>query len=432
MKMYAHWLDGEYRKALTGVTVQSPTSSEDTEAHRLIKTLALFGGSFVLSDVQIVDSPVLWETFAQNDFRRFLRANSDFLELKAAPVTHGKDSRWAIATSGLERALKVGRIASPMQESGSVIQMCREVVTAGPSADFDELLVRKRGSPDLDALRGFMEAVKYFSSPSAQVKELADGPRHNLYSILELAVSNPDLGGVDRQHVEGTLKLIDQIVENPQGRTRRSVIYEHLDLANRRHLASWKTIVQAWNVAAQKSVCETGGSIGKMANVVPIGAYVDQTADIMLTGTDNDLSPGKQCLNELIPEIPLSFDPGDLSWADLARITNDTKCAEARSTLRAALMTGDQENIASAVRSYADLIAPLIEGRLQSPVGWWIWALGPVLLRFGGPVAPMLGVALFAGQVGERAMVWVVNRLRDRVIAARVVESASRLGVVNR
>ncbi len=63
MKVYAHWLEGDYRKALTGVTVQQPWSVEDEKAERLIKTLALFGGSIVLSDVQVVDSPVVWRLF---------------------------------------------------------------------------------------------------------------------------------------------------------------------------------------------------------------------------------------------------------------------------------------------------------------------------------------------------------------------------------
>ena len=429
MKTYAHWLDGEYRKALTNVTVEKPVSAEDAQAQRLLKTLALFGGSFVLSDVQIVDSPVLWEAFSQGDFRRFLHSNSEFLELRVLPVISGKDPRWAIATSGLERALRVGRIASPMRENGSVIRLCQELLSAGPTGDFDELLSARKLSPDFKALCGFVEAVKYFSAPSARVHELTTKPAHNLYTILEVALGNSDLIGVDRRHVEQTKQLIDSLVENPTERTRRAVIYERLDPANRQHRASWKTIVQAWNVAAQKSVCETGGSIGRMANVVPIGAYVDQTADLMLESPADDLSPTVRRFTEVIPEIPLTWDPGDLGWDDLLKISEDTKCADARSEMQAALLSADQENITSTIKKYSDSIAPMIKGRLQPPVKPWIWLVGQVIVSFGGPAAPMLRVALVGGQGVQWSLVRAVNNLRDKVIAARIVAAANRVVV---
>lgn len=426
MRVYAHWLDGEYRKALTGATEPNPWTAHDLQAERLLKTFALFGASVVLSDAQVVDSPVLWRLFADGSFRLFVRRNPEYLQLIANPVSPNSDQRWAIATSGLELALRAGRIASPMHDPSSFVSFYQQVLTQGPVLDLDRLLATRSGTPDIEPLIGFSETLKYFLSPEARVASLPAGrTRHTLYDILHLALGNPQLTGSDGHHVEGTLALIDRVVEAPEDRVRRAVIHNQLDLNQPHHVGAWRTIVQAWNVAVQKSVCETGGSIGNLPRSVPVGAYVDQPADILLVGDSTRLESGQL---ESAPgrEFRLGWDPGDLDWQDLNEIVEAT--SDVRADLHRALLGNDGEHKLHEMRRFADAVASNAPGRLEPPINrWWIWALGGVALRFGGPEAPMLGVAFFAGQAGQDAIVWALNALRDRMIAARVSESAQAI-----
>ncbi len=291
------------------------------------------------------------------------------------------------------------------------------------------MLARRRGSPDFDALSGFVATIKYFASPMSRIAEpLPARPQHTFYSVIETALRNPELEGSHLKEVEGTIQLVDRLVENPADRIRRAAVYDHLDWSKPGHFNAWRIIVQAWNVAAQRTVCASGGSIGNMSHSGPIGAYVDQTADIMLKGVDEDL-PKPSSLQPLVPEIPIEWDPGDLSWAELDQITSDERSGDARSNLQKALTIPGKEHIETAVMEFAETIAPLVKNKVKRPERWWIWALGGVLIRFGGPAAPMLGVALFAGQAAERGMFWAVRRFGERMMAARILETAKQIGI---
>jgi hypothetical protein len=264
MRVYAHWLDGEYRKALTGVDIRRPQAPEDETAERIVKTIALFGGTLVPSDAQLVDSPVLWRLFSNNGFRQFVQSDKKFLELVAHPVTRGSDYRWSITTAGLQKAIIAGRIASPMFDGNAIVSLFRDIIEAGPSVDLTALLGRRRGTLDSDALFGFTELFRYFTSASPRVAEpLIGRPSDTLYSILERALDNPFLAGEDRRQVESTVALINKRVDKDR-RSRRAVIYDNLDPLVPADVDAWKLIVQAWNVAAQRTVCDTGGSIGNM------------------------------------------------------------------------------------------------------------------------------------------------------------------------
>jgi hypothetical protein len=308
------------------------------------------------------------------------------------------------------------------------ISLFQDIVAAGPAADLSGLLSARKGSADISLLFGFTELFRYFALRSSNVAEpLATKSQQTLYSVIETALTRPDLMGEDRHQVEATKILIDEVVEHPPDRNRRAIIYNALNPVLPDHIAAWKVIVQAWNVAAQKTACETGGSIGNMPRSVPLGAYVDRPADLMLAGFDVSGSSAKKTLDRLIPEIPVVWDPGDLTWDEIVGVVEDHAAGSARLGLKGALLSGAYET-EEAVRQFANSVAPLVKGRVSAPT-WWIWALGPVAIRFGGPAAPMLGVALLTGLTAEKAMVWALNHLRDRVIAARVVESAKRVGV---
>ena len=104
MRLYAQWLHGAYFKlALSeGRGIREPQLFEATIA--VLKLHALFGTRIVLSDVQVIDSPIVLRLFADSSFRSFLRKHPYFLELVAYPEKVTEPTRYSIATAGLRRA----------------------------------------------------------------------------------------------------------------------------------------------------------------------------------------------------------------------------------------------------------------------------------------------------------------------------------------
>jgi hypothetical protein len=162
-----------------------------------------------------------------------------------------------------------------------------------------------------------------------------------------------------------------------------------------------------------------------MRDSPPVAAYVDQLADVMLVPSPpaSD-SAVKRVISKIVPEMMFGWDPGQLSWEDLLRITEDSSCRDCCADLQSALDCGDEGQALEAVKQLGPNLAPLLKGRIRQPVPWWIWALGPIVIKFGVPGAAIWGEAISIGQFAERSLVWGVNKLRDRVIAARVVDSA--------
>jgi hypothetical protein len=381
----------------------------------------------------------VWKLFSDRGFQRFVQSKPEFLDLIASPVTSESDRRWAIVTAGLHRAMKAGWISSPLKDDRSILSLAEAIVQVGPTGDFKSLLLQRRKNPDFQALSGLTAAIRHFySSPLVQVAEpLPNRPQLNYYGVLHTALQSPLLVGQDLAHIEGVVKRIEEAVEDPAERIRRTSIYKHLDLSNAEDLSLWRTVVQAWNVAAQKSLCDADGHISQMRDSPPVGAFVDQLADVMLLPPSRAPESGvKRLLAKFVPEMMFGWDPGQLSWEDLLRITEDNSCRDSCTKLQTALDFGDEYQALEAVKQFGSNLAPLLKGRIKQPVPWWIWALGPIVLKFGVPDVPIWGKAnsdiwlqaLSVGQFAERSLVWGINKLRDRIIAARVVDSAPVVG----
>ncbi len=69
---HPHWLDGCYVRSLTNGLAP---------VERSLKLHALLGDTLVLSDVQLIDSPIVSRLFSDHQFRAFLARNPNFLEL---------------------------------------------------------------------------------------------------------------------------------------------------------------------------------------------------------------------------------------------------------------------------------------------------------------------------------------------------------------
>lgn len=92
VRVYAHWLDPEFVDAL---------NRKAGMLERSLKVHALLGDTLVLSDIQLIDSPLIYRLFAKDDFRQFLRDFPAFMQVVAQP-TLGND-RYSIVARSLER-----------------------------------------------------------------------------------------------------------------------------------------------------------------------------------------------------------------------------------------------------------------------------------------------------------------------------------------
>src|SRR5438552_9365903 len=81
MEVYPHWLDGTCRRNAIQIA-GSRAWMVDDQAEYLLKLHAFFGNTVVISEVEIVDSPVLWRIFSDPAFSSFLVQFPDFVQAR--------------------------------------------------------------------------------------------------------------------------------------------------------------------------------------------------------------------------------------------------------------------------------------------------------------------------------------------------------------
>ena len=100
MEIYAYWLDGEHLRLSEWVP-------QDQSLGVMLKIQALLGHTVVLSDIQLIDSPVVQSLFESDDFRSFARSCPTFLRCTTG-APPGSDP-FTLVTTGLHRALDPDR-----------------------------------------------------------------------------------------------------------------------------------------------------------------------------------------------------------------------------------------------------------------------------------------------------------------------------------
>jgi hypothetical protein len=433
VRTYAYWFDGSYRAALTGVTPDTLVPG-DRECERLLKTYALFGAGFELSDIQVVDNPVLWRQFRSAGFRRFLAGDRDFLHLAVRPLKETGD-RWRLAATGLERALIAGRIGSPLHDPLSILRVAEEIVTGGPHCDLTGVLHTHARSPDAEPLEGFIELFRYFVEDGRIATPPVSRPNGTYFEVLERALEEPSLSGTDRAMVRATVDHITNNIHDPEARAKRHSVWKTLDLSRPRDRAMWKLVCQAWNVAAQGYVSPDGGLTSSLEDI-PIAAYVNRPVELMLprgsmTGKSQPAprSPSVQLL--------LKWEPGALDWGDIARVCEDTSGAEARLALQQALRADQTEAAHDAVRRLSDIVAKVTSDGIKSPISPWVWVVGEPLILLWGRAAALplemlnaLTLAWAGGNAAEKSLVAALHTCNRKNMAFRVTRAARDTGVL--
>ncbi len=391
-RLYAHWLDAEYRRS------RSPVASAEA-TQRLLKIHALLGTQIILSDVQVLDSPGVIDCFEALDFVRFIERHPDMLGFAAGSDSE-TDPTFSILTAGLRRTQRADWLATtlPTRE----VKRFAEIVLSrdatilqhpNSSAALSTLLIE---CPGLVAVHRAMkhlylhsETVTRSAPPAAtftpllqqaadQLSHLEDSPTHARHHRL----------------IDETLKFIN---ERTGPAATRSQILTHLERDHSGDLSAatitpiWHTVVHAWNSNVQRSVAGNGGgSIGDLPEGAPIGYYVDEPRDALFPAS----SP--PAWSRALAVAGLDIDPGVLSWSALEELRAATD--KPRQSYQDALARGDSLQVHDALNEHLSKLRESLKTQRppeKSPAGFLglCYITSGVLAYFGYGV----GTSLVAG-----------------------------------
>lgn len=428
MRVYAHWLDGEYCSAL-----------DDRVAmlKRSLKVHALLDDTLVLSDIQLIDSPIIYKLFANEAFRQFLRDFPGFLQVVAQP-TAGAD-RYAIVSRCLERAAREGWVPSGIKKTELVVNFAHTILEAG-SVDPDFLqtkaghdLLTSAGDYTSD-LVGIFNCLNHFANGSENVivRATSRSAPETFYSVLGAMRDRTDLGPEDRHQVEATMDWIDANVE-PENRSFRSAVITRIGhppwTAEQQLIRN--TVTQAWNCAVEATIEPDAGSTARLPHSPLIGAYMNDPYNGLLS-----VEGSRKGLAQLLPGLPgtvlpVKWDPLLMSWERLRVLATETY--EERSSWRSAQLTPSDRD------AFERLIAAISAKESGNPAG--ATAASSMLINaVASATSGALGVLLGGGAaevVGSAAAVALVqaaiSRAFQRSRHAQIVntlrkESAITLG----
>ena len=225
MRIYPHWLEGTTRRNAIRLSGNAAWRL-DNYTEYLLKLHAFFGTTIALSEIEIVDSPVLWRMFNDPQFQYFLHshAGAEYLELRCFTRdyrgTYAKTEaiEWDLATEGLKAALLHGYVATPeIVDQTAFLRQLERLIAAGPEVDFDRLLHSWQREPvggvDQRLMTGLTETVRFFSRRGAPTHRVES--RGSYDQVLNRARDSSQLQGSERQHVEQVIDLIETRLPDP-------------------------------------------------------------------------------------------------------------------------------------------------------------------------------------------------------------------------
>ena len=321
MRVYAHWLDPEFVDAL---------GRDVSMLERSLKVHALRGDTLILSDIQLIDSPIVYRLFARDDFRQFLRDFPGFMQVVAQP-SQG-DGRYSIVSRSLERATRKGWIPSGVRIPGLISDLSSLILETGwvdPDIWHTQNGKRLLATADehTNDLRGIVHCLDHFANGGSNVvvRAPAASASETFYGVLVELRNRVDLRPEHRHQIEGTLDWIDKNIEE-ENRLFRSAVLTGMGGAalTRQQKMIWNTVSQAWNSAVETTIDPDAGSTGHLPYSPPIGVYrhtpyngllaIDTPAD----RTTLAVPFGQDRLTSV------SWDPLTMSWTTLREIATAT------------------------------------------------------------------------------------------------------------
>ena len=406
IRLYAHWLDGEWLKIAYPVLVEGPYHTLHGIAEGALKLHALFGTRIAISDVQLTDSGVMVRLFANPEFRDYLRHDRGFLTLVAEPPKDRKgidNQRLATAPRGLSRAFETagwttslsGMKVDVIKEFGETILSLDDLDTAHCARD------RSKGPGRIIAkypqhaemLDGILRAICYFvMKTGGPIESPAKTPRRYT-EFIEDALESRGVRSEDEGALEEIWKTIQDWVKDSEAPGARSSVLKAIEAKEPDRSKwtlewhrLWNTVVHAWN----NNVCDTVGA--KRASIAPLPHAV-----VTYRGEISDVAgPFKRKGWILQPtntrKYPvLTFDPSSLGWDSVRDAICKTRGQ--RAEFQMALQIGDKREIEEAGAGLVRGLATVVVPKSRSHSRDWIWLSIATLGLFSG--SPILeGIAI--------------------------------------
>lgn len=312
--LYAHWLDGEFLHPRCGT--QDQLDKRRSELEDLLKLHALFGNSLHLSDMQLIDSRLVLELFANPGFFRFISRCPDFFRLVASPQIAADEFKTqgalAVVGAGLARARRPGWISSLFKSpriTKDVADKFASVKSKGEAQAFfrKQHTIMAVSNTDRLYLRGMFCALKHFTVGvgSDQVESSEEKSR----SFLDILNT---LEGVDYPAVARSIKSTIKFAMGSHARSTILKQWRGTVTGPQRRL--YLNIVQAWNLNVSRSVHADYDSAYIFRGTFPLPMYFGELDQIVApVGQVGD--------DELFRNVEkLQWHPRDIEWAQIAQV----------------------------------------------------------------------------------------------------------------
>jgi hypothetical protein len=403
VRVYAHWLDPEFHNALDGRV---------TMLERSLKVHALLGHTLVLSDIQLIDSPIIYRLFVRPEFRQFLRDFPEFMQVVAQP-SQGS-GRYSIVTQGLERAARPGWVSSSVKVRDLHARLAHTILEAervDPAlwqSAAGKRLLDDAGEYRKD-LRGILHCLSHFANGNEDViVRLPEQPSTGtFYGVLIELRDRTDLDPEDRRQIEDTLEWIDANIDEKDRDFRSAVIARMGDTARTPEKQTIRnTVTQAWNCAVEATIAPDAGSVGRLPHSPVIGTYLNVPHNGLLDIHRQD-GKASQVMSGLRGRvISVEWDPLEMNWTRLREIANAT--SDERLALQSVANTSrDSEPLELLIRAISRHVedgmdrvpgsAAALVDMLASPGGA---ALGVVFGSTAGTVASTVASAAPSAAAG--------------------------------
>jgi hypothetical protein len=379
MRLYAHWLDGEWQKVAYPVTVAHQYMSLQRTAEGWLKLHALFGTRVALSDIQLTDSPVLPKLFVDPEFRNYVEYDRSFLTLVAYPRAgfEGLKARLGRATRGLDRAQRNGwKTSLPDITVDEIKKFSEPILLFDGQPDTGKWLKDKSSGPGKviaslpqhrELLEGMLRGICHFTKKTGGHSETPIQAKPRFYTDFIVDVLNSKgLGREEYNALEQVWLGIEQHwVPDSSLRKNRSALLNAMENKepDRNKWSPelhriWNTVVHAWNENVSTTVGADRSSISELPGaIVPFRGIISDIVEQERGGL----------LKARMPKAPpfLSFDPAILTWKQVHEAVRNTRTF--RQKFQHSLQKRDNGLIAA---SGEELTAKLQEEiALKSPTG---------------------------------------------------------------
>jgi hypothetical protein len=430
VKLFPHWLDGEYVN-ISGDFDNRRIADCCRYLNTMLKLHAVLGTEFVLNDVQIFDSPAVLALFRDDSAYKFLLDNRSFLELRvpaepakvgAMQSTSTMRSPFELATSGLAKTENPNWSSSVFREDPDPIRfLAAEIVQSPGDLDPSRPSATARRFPDKEEeITAVRRAIHYFSCLDKPVLEVHP-VKSNYYSVLQQLRDLPKVKGEDRCLIETTMAFVDQYLPEVKHGTafpRRSAVHRVLHNApieDQRKI--WNNVVLAWIQATQSTIGPHGSSVGGLPDGVTPALYLDGLVDTIHPAEGDGV---------IVPDEQVPTDISQLSWAEIAKARGETEIT--RSPLEKARFSGVKE-VRPMLIEHARALATVLVAQSGTKVPGYVYDIADcVSIYFGVAGHPWVGAGVQAAKKAVKGVDsgadWLSTRLRRGSLADVILQTA--------